>query len=411
MGCGEDRTHEYEEKTSRDHWMLEVMRQEYLWGASLQELAWKDYFAKPSDFFAKLTAQAPVTDTWSWCSTDTVMEDFHERGYFNHLDSYGLDLFIMTDPTGSTSRQYGRIMTVYEGSPAARSGLQRGDFISAIDGTKFTSNEAKKLKNGKARTLTVERLGFDETEGAFVWTETLKVELEASEYVEDVAFPQACILDGVSGKVGYLLCNRLTHGPIEKDAASKTYQNDLANQMAKFKGTEMSAFVLDLRLCNDGTLDMANLLASYFVDESKRGQVFAQTFYNENNSSKNTSFTFSETGISNRLTINKLYVITSAYTTGAAEWLVRGIRNAMGDSFVVLVGMKTSGQTVLTGSIPSEFYVTLHPAVAYVADANGDYDYSDGLSPDIEANEQTAYPIYAYGNPNEYLLNICLKSE
>ena len=112
VSCGEDRTHEYEEKTACDHWILSTMQENYLWGDSIKKdkLDWKDYFAKPGTFFSKLTAFAPIADDYSWCEIDTLKEDYHVRGYFNHLDSYGIDFVVMTDPTGSTSRQFARVV-------------------------------------------------------------------------------------------------------------------------------------------------------------------------------------------------------------------------------------------------------------------------------------------------------------
>ncbi len=411
LACGEDRTHEYEERTARDHWMLETMRQEYLWGNELEDLAWKDYFAAPKEFMAKLTEQAPVTDSWSWCEIDTLPSDPRERGSFNHLNSYGLDVVLMTDPTGETSRQFARVMTVYENSPAARCGLQRGDFISMVDGSKLNASIIKNLVNGKTRSLTVERLTFNETDGTFEWSDPQTVEMEASEYVEDKAFPVCSVLSTASGKVGYLMCNRLTEGPEERSISLTTYRDDLIAKMASLAGDDYSAFVLDMRLCNDGTLDMACLLASYFVDESLRGEVFARTFYNEKNKALNSDILFNEQAIGNRLKVNSLFVITSSYTQGAPEWLIRGLRKAMGDDFVTVVGMETKGQIVMTGDIPSDFYVTLHPAVAYVADADGDYKYESGITPDIEVNEKAALYLYPYGNPQEVLLQMILNNE
>lgn len=409
--CGEDRTHEYEEKTARDHWMLDVMRQEYLWGSSIQELGWKDYFAKPSEFFAKLTKQAPVNDKWSWCAIDTIEEDYHERGYFNHYNSYGLDFVVMIDPTGGTSRQYARILTVYPNSPAERCGLQRGDFISAIDGTKFTSSEAKKLKNGKKHTLTIEHLGINSEEETFVWEESETVELGASEYVEDTPYPVVTTLDVSGKKVGYMLCSRLTEGPVEKDVLSTSYRSLLITKMASMAAVSFDVFVLDLRLCNDGTLSMANLLASYFADESMRDQVFAKTFYNENRSGQNSTIFFDEYGINNRLDVKKLYIVTGTYTQGAPEWIIRALRRHRGEDFVTVVGAKTSGQVVQTGHISSDFYVTLHPAIAYVADADGDYNYTAGLTPDIAVNENAGYKLYPYGSPQELILSTILERE
>ena len=411
VSCGKDRSGEYEEKTARDHWMLDVMRKEYLWGDQLQELTWKDYFAKPQEFFAKLIKQAPLSDTWSWCAIDTIPEDAHQRGSFNHIDSYGMDVVVMIDPTGETSRQFGRILTIYEGSPAARCGLQRGDFISAIDGTKFTTATAKNLVNGKRHTLTVEHLEVNEAEGTFVWGEQSSVEMDASEYVEDKAFPLKRILTTSEGKVGYLMCNRLTEGPTEQSATLTTYRDELAAVMASMAGSEYAAFVLDLRLCNDGTLDMACRLASYFVDESQLGQVFAKTYHNEQKSGLNTTYLFDEEAIASHLKTHVLYVITSSYTQGAAEWLIRGLRKALGDASVITVGTPTAGQIVMTATIPSDFYVTLHPAVAYVANADDEYDYSSGIAPDNEQNELNSLYLYPYGSEKELLLNTILNHE
>ncbi len=409
--CGEDRTHEYEELTVRDHWMMEVMQREYLWGDQMKELEWRDYFAKPTDFFAKLTAQAPISDTWSWCSIDTLMEDHHERGYFNHLDSYGMDFVVMVDPTGGTSRQYGRVMTVYADSPAARAGLQRGDFISSVDGSKFTSTLAKRLINGKKHTLGIEQLGYSAEETAPVWTGSKTLDIEASEYVEDVAFPVHNSYETSSGTVGYLLCNRLTEGPTEKAAASTAYRDALDAVMAAFSTRTFSAFVLDLRLCNDGTIDMARRLASYLVGTDQKGSTFARTIYNSANASRNATITFDDNCIDRHLDIQTLYIITSGHTSGAAEWLIRGIRKAKGNDYVITVGKTTNGQVVMTSAIPSSYQVTLHPAVCYVADVDGDHDYAAGLTPDIDVDEQTTLFLYPYGDTREVLLNAILTRE
>ncbi len=402
--CGEDRTHEYEERTGLDHWMMDVMREEYLWGDVLKDLTWKDYFAKPDEFMAKITAQAPVDDEWSWCAIDTLPKDSRQRGLFNHLDSYGLDLVVMTDPTGETSRQYGRVMTVAEGSPAARCGLKRGDFISTLDGTKMNAAVAKDLVSGKQRRLTVERLTWNAESEALEWGASETVEMDASEYVEDKAFPVCKTFTTDAGKVGYLMCNRLTEGAVERDAAGTEYRDDLTAKMASMAGTEFAAFVLDLRLCNDGTLDMACRMASYFVGSDKSGETFAKVIYSERKKALNHDVPFNADAAENGVKTHHLYVITSSYTQGAAEWLIRGIRKAMGDDFVTVVGLGTNGQNVMTAAYPSEHLVTLHPVVAYVADADGDYDYADGITPDVEVDEKSVLYLFPYGDEQEALL-------
>ena len=118
FSCGEDRTHEYNEKTECDHAIQQLVQDNYLWGDLVNDVDWKNYFEAPSDFLKRLTAQAPVTDNWSYCSTDTVEVDYNEIGLFNHLDSYGLDVSLILDPTSETTNQFARVLTVYPNSPA-----------------------------------------------------------------------------------------------------------------------------------------------------------------------------------------------------------------------------------------------------------------------------------------------------
>ncbi len=400
--CGEDRTYEYVQKTQCDHWMQEAMQEYYLWGDSIVDLEWNDYFNTPETFFSKLTAMAPVSDTWSWCSIDTLSDDAHERGYFNHNDSYGIDFTIMTDPTGGTSRQYARVMTVYPHSPAERCGLIRGDFIGYVDGVKFTSGTASNLVSGKARTLVVSKLGVDETAEAFYWTSTDTVVMAASEYVEDVPFPVIANFDTSSGRLAYLMCNRLTEGPEERASASTAYADSLMSIMQYLSDVDPDILVLDLRLCNYGRLSMVHRLASTIAGSAASGRLFAQTRHRSDQTDQDENLYFDSS--LNQLAISHLVVITSSYTCGAGEWLIRGLRSALGDSFVTTVGTTTGGQIVTTGDVPSDYYVTLHPATAYVANGNGDYGYASGIAPDIEIDEAEYADLYPYGSSPEILL-------
>lgn len=412
--CGEDRTYEYEEKTARDHWMVAAMQDEYLWGDSIKEsrLGWKDFFAKPSDFFAKLTAMAPVKDVWSWCEVDTVQADNHTRGLFNHLNSYGLDIVVMTDPTGETSRQWARVVTVLEGSPAARCGLERGDFIGAVDGTRLTSSNASTLLgSGRARALVRQKLGAGEDGVSLLWASTDTLSMEKSEWVEDVPFPLVKQMAVGSRMVAYVMCNRLTHGAVERAPSSTAYEADLQTAMARVGAMGADAMVLDLRLCNDGTLPMARRLASWLVDASRGGGIFAQTLYRESRKMEDATYFF-DADVAGALGIEHLYVLVGSHTSGAAEWVIRGIRAAMGPDFVTTIGATTAGQTVMTGEVRgAEYLVTLHPAVAYVADASGDYAYAGGLVPDAEVNEFAYVALYPYGDAREILLETALSLE
>ena len=56
-----------------------------------------------------------------------------------------MDVLLMNDPTGETTKQYARVVTVYANSPAERCGLQRNDFIGQVDDNKMALSPAYEL--------------------------------------------------------------------------------------------------------------------------------------------------------------------------------------------------------------------------------------------------------------------------
>lgn len=410
VSCGEDRTHEFEEATACGHWMQELMQAHYLWGDSVKDLAWKQYFGDPQTIFKRFTQQAPITDSWSWCSIDTTAADTHTRGYYNHLNSYGLDLLLMTDPTGETSRTYARIISVYPDSPAEQCGLQRGYFIGAVDGTRMSSSLASNLVSGRSRTLEVLQLGVNDSLTAYEWTSTDTVALSASTYVEDKPYPTLQTFEAGGQEVVYLQCNRLTEGPTEIDSESQSYVQQLSSVMAQIAALAPQTLILDLRLCNDGTLAMSRRMASYLAPSLASDALFARTFYRSDLSDQNENITYDSSLQAQGLSLQQLIIITGSYTSGAAEWLIRGLKASLGDDYVITVGTTTAGQIVNTEAFSSDYYVTLHPATCYVADGTGDYDYSAGITPDAEVEELSSVVLYPYGDARETILATILEA-
>lgn len=405
IACGEDRTYEYEEKTRHSHWMLEMMQDRYLWADSLKnfEPTWKNYFAEPEAFLEVLVAPSKQGDEWSYVEIDTLQEDSHERGYFSHRDSYGLDFVLMTDPTGQTTRQVLRVVTVYPGSPAERAGLKRNDFICSYNGYKFSKSNVSKLQKGVARQLEVRHVGVDAQEGIFFWEDTLEVSLGASEYVEDVPFPVWNVVEVDDVTVGYVMCTRLVEYPIEKESlrgGSSVYREAMDAVMREMKDAGVDELVLDLRLCNYGTLEMAQRLASYVVSPDARNDLFATTFWNERYTGNNSALPY-DVSLDN-LGLSRIYILTSSYTQGAAEWLIHGLRYSMGEEQVITIGTETKGQNVMTAEVGNQYYVHLFPVVAYVGDGGGDYEY-DELEPTIEVDEFGFLSLDEYGSENETL--------
>lgn len=410
--CGEDRTYEYEELTAGTHWIETSMRQNYLWNDSISSLAWKDYFAEPSDFLSRIIPSSlpgGQVDSWSYCIDSSDNADPLQRGHFNHKSSYGIDFVVQSDPTGATNRSYARVTMVYPGSPADRCGLRRNDFIASVGGERVSTSNVALLESGKSTDIAVGRIGYKPEEAIIYWTSEDTLKLQASEYVEDTPFMVDTVYDIDGTRIAYLMDNRLVKGPDESAFTGKPYMERLDEIFAEFKRRSVSGLVLDLRNCSYGDIDCALQLASYIVPSSAYGSVFCQTYWNSINSTNNKSYVYdaSLTG-GNGLNLPKVCIITGGYTCGAAEWLIHSLRATMGASNVVLVGTSTLGQNVMTMSYASDYGFTICPVVAYVADSNGDYDYSSGITPDVVMNEFEYIYLNDYGAIDEVMLNAAI---
>ena len=401
--CGEDRTHEYVELTEHNTWMYGVMKDKYLWGDLIAEQNYKAYFYDGTKFFSTLVSSVNKADSWSYCLLDSVATDPHMRGFFNHLDTYGLDITMITDPTKMTSRSFARVTYVAPGSVAEQCGLHRNDFISVVDNTRLTtSNASKYLESGSSHTVVFHHI--DTISGDTLgWVDTTTVTLPASAYVEEQAFPVRNFLNYRGSWIGYLMCNRLMAYPDEIQTEGDKYLKQLDEHMQYFLEEQPTEFVLDLRFCNYGTLEVARRLASYIVPLNRRNVPFAKTQWNDRYAANNQTFDYDTTLGS--LELSRVFIIVSNYTQGAAEWLIRSLKNTLGEDNVILIGNPTKGQNVLTQHVGSAFGHQLYPAVAYVSDGGDNYLYNS-LTPNYtlsESNSNLRLYMKEFGDPYEVL--------
>lgn len=408
LSCGEDRSYEYENLTQHNIWMFDIMSDKYLFSENFSEQTWKDYFASPDKYFKKLTDKAS-SDKSSYIIVDSIANDPHKRGHFLHNVSYGFDYVLMKDPTNSTTKQYVRVVTVYPDSPAERAKLKRDDYIETYSGIKITAANQDKLEKGTQITLQVRNLVANRELSVFEWDSLRTVILPAAEKVEDKAFMTKNYFEIDGNRIGYLMCNQLiesSDGPGISRAAVDNVQV-LDEIIAGFRQKDINHLVLDLRLCNFGTLEMSRRLASYIIPPNSLDKIYAKTFYNVRNQAKNDSITFDTSLRGKTLDLDYVYVITSGYTKGAAEWLINGLIHALGAENVVTIGAKTAGDNLLTQHAGDyNDMIHLYPAVAYVSDASGDYEsYSKGITPTISDDEFNYTPLYEYGHRHEALLS------
>ena len=241
--CGVDRSGEYYALVGDDMWIEEVMKQHYLWYDQIPEISEKDYFAEPEEFLQKLLYSKALDgkgDPFSYVE----MKANVSRSFLNQTSTYGFDFELVTDPLGTTSHTYARVLFVLPDSPASEAGLQRGDWISAVGDAQINVNNYGYLISGDATTLT--RKSIIAGEDDYIWTDVDVLSIGASRPVEINPFYINKVFNVNGKKIAYMVYNKFSTGPLDNG-----YETDYAQQMlqifSEFKSEAPDAFILDLR--------------------------------------------------------------------------------------------------------------------------------------------------------------------
>ena len=170
--CGEDRTGEFYALIEDRMWIEEVMREYYLWAEDMPVIEKEDdYFQTPATFFKNMLSKDALNgkgDKYSYMEEITVESDKEARALtIDRTSTYGIEFVLASDPTGTTAHTYARVLYVLPDSPAQKAGIERGDWISAINEERITTDNYKKLTQGGNVSLT--RSQIINTENGLGW--------------------------------------------------------------------------------------------------------------------------------------------------------------------------------------------------------------------------------------------------
>ena len=261
-------------------------------------------------------------------------------------------------------------------SPADKAGLLRGDRIVEIDGKPVTKELIVQAHDriNQPTVFTIEREGAPK-----------KITVTSREYSFKVS--EARILDH---GIGYF----------RFDAFTDNATDEIEQAFSFFALKGVKKLVVDLRYNGGGYLNTASILLDK-LSRDNDGEIQFTQAWNDKNIGKNETATF-ETD-ENSIDLEEIIFLTTKHSASASELVINALKPYLGDN-VVLVGERTHGKPVgMAGRVyGSHIYFLIN---FVVENADGFYDYFDGLPVDCPAEDDLTHQL---GDPQEAMLKEAL---
>ncbi len=339
----------------------DTLQELYLWYRDLPDLDPADV-ASPGEYLDRVRVR-PQDASFSYITSRAADEAFYSESQFIGL---GLSTTVVDGAL--------RVLQVFDGSPAAEAGLDRGSRIDAIDGRRVSALIADGLIDGAFGPAEIDlqvTLAFV-TRGGEART--------AAPRKRPVTIPTVSltrVFDAGGRKVGYLFFRNFVRPSIAAlDAA-----------FAALETAGVDELVLDLRYNGGGLVDVAVHLASLVGGPALRDQVFADSRHNDRNRRLNQTRRFG--AAASALRLERLVVIATRASASASELLINGLKPFLP---VVVVGDRTYGKPVGQYGLPFCDKV-LAPVAFSMVNARGEGDYFDGLPADCLAADDIGHEL------------------
>ena len=311
----------------------------------------------------------PVDDAFSFISTSATTTAFYSNSQFIGA--------------GFTQKLLGidelRIAQVYPASPAAEAGLERGDYLLAVNGRPVSELLATGELGAELGPSTIGHV-ID-----LRWRRFHGGELSARVTKRLVTIPtvsHSVVIDNDGLPIGYVHLRNFVEPSIP----------ELDRVFADFRARGVVDVVLDLRYNGGGLVDVALHLASLIGGVRTNTQVFAEYVHNDKQSSRNSQVRFIDPPAA--IDVPRVVVITSESSASASELVVNGL-----EPFIptTLVGRRTYGKPV--GQYGFDFCdKVLFPVSFMTVNAAGSGEYYSGLPVDCPMRDGLNRPL---GHPEE----------
>jgi carboxyl-terminal processing protease len=385
-----------------NNWILENMDFWYLWNDQLP--ASPDKNAAPEEFFESLLVDE---DRFSW-----IQEDYQEL--LNSLQGINKEAgyeFVLYKESDGSENVIAQVVYIKPSSPAAQSGLKRGDVITQINEQQLTTANYQSLLAAIKENHTIRVKPVVIGEQRFESEKTIS--LTTLQYAENPNHMYKVIPAMDNKKIGYYVYNLFASGT---EANTKVYDTEMEQIFADFKAQQITDLVLDLRFNSGGSEGAATNLASHIGKGIDNTKVFARRAYNpgvekaiKDDPNLGASFLITRfsnkvSNIGNMLNGGRVYILTSKRTASASELIINSLKPFMD---VFLIGDVTYGKNVGSISLYEEDDATntwgLQPIVVKVYNSLDQSDYSNGFNPNVIHEDRNLY-LYPLGDEREALL-------
>ncbi|RZS98039.1 S41 family peptidase [Cecembia calidifontis] len=385
-----------------NEWIKDVMDEVYYWLEDMRTPLAKN--SDPEDYFESLLNRP--TDRFS-----DIFPDYQEL--MNSLQGVNREAgyeILLARESNQNENVLAFVVYTKKGSPAQSAGLLRGDIITQINGQTMTLSNYQSLLRQRSENHTVNFFRFDPSTSTY--RPQPQISLQTLSLAENPNFLDT-IYTVNNQKIGYVVYHFFAPG-VDGD---NRYDNQMDEIFGRFKAEGINHLILDFRYNGGGFVGSAVNLASLIAPNVTSQDIFSRTKYNSFLSQfqqirdlEIRRFNTKVQNLGNTLEGNRVHIITSGRTASASELIINGLKPYMN---VFLIGGRTVGKNV--GSIafedegnPNNKYGIL-PIVTMIFNKDGNSDYTNGFTPNIEANELSQQVLLPLGDRNEYLLSLAIQ--
>lgn len=255
------------------------------------------------------------------------------------------------------------VVEVYEGSPAARAGLERGDIVISVDGHLGTDESlddfVQRIRGEEGTSIEMVYKRDDQEHTIEITREEVIVPSISHRMLDD--------------KIGYIRISSFVNGT----------QKDFEDALADLQSQGMQGIVFDMRDNGGGMVDS---VVAILDDILPAGTVV----YTMDKSGKREDYTSDD---AKKIDI-PVTVLVNENTASAAEIFTGAIRDF---NYGTIIGTNTFGKGIVQSTVPLSDGSAVKITVATYYTPSGECIHEKGIKPDIELEFS-----YADENPTEY---------